>query len=528
MITLNSNELYELHCKVLQAIKQIDQNSITENEIIMLFSYLVTIKDYKAFGFIYAQLDKIFIDVVTIKDTVLEIFQDINKRKVKSTSFVCDLIWKGLMSKEEIMQYRNYDPCAQNAILQTILIKAPHIIIENYDKFCMDALPETIIKYIEKDIPNKPVLNMIKFKYLIPKVFIKLGIIPSKDEIDYMLKYNASYYNEILNINSHTLDNVSLRCLLSGYYLCEGDNIEYIDRKHGVYPELCKLLHIEDTFIRRLRNTNFIDNALSRIIKFVVDSKAIDFIINNNDCTMLKKLMIYQCDIKPHHIDYLIRSSLNLCDTLLKHAMKYNLELNVEVFNKFLNYGYNRRKSNDLCNIEFYRLAQSILDFRIIPNEISFNITIKEYDKRMLFILIDNNFNLQQTHINELNKRCIDISSQLDEYNYFKIFMADIEFDHNTLSLYPAEMRNQIVLRELFRAREYKKALAHMKQYKLRPDRYCSEFLYKLKGSKPKDQIMEEYKCPATSYRYQYKGFYVKKEHLASVTIDCAFMSTIY
>lgn len=461
-----------------------------------------------------------------LKDIFLETFwfeyqNDDYTQLTLSCSLICDSYWKGYIRHTNIFNYLKflYSIYDKNILLQVILIKDPELIITNngYLYFCKHALPKTIIKYVKSNIQNKPPLILSEFDHIIPTIFKELNITPTKEDINTMLRRNPTNITEILKINKHEIDNDTLVNFFNGLYQKYNSFNDY--GRLNLYSGLKLLLHYEEPINKYFVNIMII---LDQIIKFKINNDVIDILIDNFDIIRLKLLTKYDCDIRSTHIQKIIQKDPNEAKIFIEYAHSKRINLKTKLLNTYLKHEYNKcTPSNNL-----YDIAKMILNFKIMPNEKTFKIAKKKYDKKMLTLLSDYGFELTPTHIEKLLKKgiIIDDGYKYCENDYFKMYIQAEHPTEDLLNNFSPTLRDQIMLREFFRARDYKKAEDLMKSKKLKPDRYCSD--HADSSNTIAKRIMLNHNFKPTSFMFARN---IKRSLNSNYQkIDCMFMSKQY
>ena len=429
---------------------------------------------------IYENLRKICTHSDKVKDQILhQMFLKCPANfssEIAPIDFLCDCIWNGYISDIAIETLHISDNFC-NMILHMFLIKKPNYIINNYDYFCAHAYPNTIIKYIKSDISDKPILKLTDFRYLLPRVFIECNIVPTKDEIHYMITNYPNHINGIIALKE--FDSEMLYTFLNShrgpkyiryvghYFYCEDVYLRTI------YREIYTTCHeeFEDTYFD-------MKEFLKKNLTFVPDDKTLGYIIECHHKDIFE-IIKFKTVIKKEHIDKILSFDRKFA---IKYIKENNIPVDIDTLNNMLinsytklgRYGYS---NTTIC--DHHKAARFILNYKILPNDASFDLAINYNDKRMLQMFVDNNFMLDERHIKKLHDNNMYpeelYNPDLSEYDYFRMFICDIH--HNAANSFPPELRNQIILRQFISLDNFKAAKEHISRFKLHLDRYCADIL---------------------------------------------------
>ena len=379
--------------------------------------------------------------------------------------FICDSLWKGYINdlnlKILLLRYKCF---AKNIILQLLLIKFPHKLELYYDLLCSHALPMTIIKYVKQDIPNKPTLDLSKFHYLIPDIYKKLNIIPSRDEINTMITWVPHLMTDILDI-AKDIDIDMLNRYLAVYN--KGDTIRD-DHCQDIYQDIYTICHVDRTI------------------------KPEGYHVHEEPTTL------YGGDVK------------------------------------------NTTKTEHIMNV----IIKKVLSYKIIPNDETFKLVCDiNINDNAIQILINNGFDLEKKHVMYAIEQSVNISQftdiQLNEDDYFYIFIHEIRLNDNDIKLFEPNIQNQVQLREMFRYHNFSNAYKMMKKYDMKPDRYCMDYSHNVTGNSRGTliKILREFNCtPLSSITYlqnlKHSNTFLKSSEIEAIcksnNINAAFMATKY
>lgn len=284
----------------MQKLKEIldnnDKDKISISEVIdVLQSFKITYTDESIRENavkIYERIPITYRDIVAAKDALLEYIWKLKGDCYKINAFQYDSIWKNYSNER-------YDEISK----QLLLIKRRYP-EERISNLYNNASPQTIVIYHQYFNNSRD--ELVKFDALHPFVFDKLELIPTKDEIDCMLYNFPSYFPDIIKINTHVVDNVTIQKYISKQYSLEPE-IPKLALNCEVYPEIYEHLCLDD--ISSSKKTDVlknIENILSckvipnkhtfhMILKYGLRNNAIEllieygYIITNDDLiTMLK------------------------------------------------------------------------------------------------------------------------------------------------------------------------------------------------------------------------------------------------
>ena len=251
---------------------------------------------------IYERIPIIYTDVIAAKDALLECIWTLKcNNDNKNCAFYYDSIWKG---------YRH--PFHQDMIsTQLLLIKGAY---KKYGIpiFYNDTSPQTIVIYHKYH--NSDRSELINFRHLHPFVFNKLGLIPTKNEIEHMLNNFPGYFTEIMNINIHPPDNVTLQKYLPGNV---NKKIPKLVLNYDVYPDIYEHLCLDDIpcceiiDIDTPRILNNIENILSH--KVIPNKQSFNAALT--------------CGLKTNAIELLIKYGYVITKDDLKNLIKCDIDI---------------------------------------------------------------------------------------------------------------------------------------------------------------------------------------------------------
>lgn len=305
---------------ITRAIKLCLKDAIKPDDFIVFCAKRLPASVVEVLHF-YNKIHRLFTNYVDIKDALLPMIWDyfeitITYDDCNMLIFICDSLWRDYIKDTDLQTLLlRYKCFSKNIMLQLLLIKFPHKLELYYDQLCSHALPMTIIKYAKQDIPNKPTLDLSKFHYLIPDIYKKLNITPSRDEINTMIIWFPHLMIDILDL-AKDIDIDMLNRYLAGYN--KGDTIRD-EHYQDIYQDIYKVCHVDKTikpegyhvheepmthFGGDVKNTTKNEHITNIIIKKVLSHK----IIPNEETFKLV------CDINAgdNAIQILINNGFNL------------------------------------------------------------------------------------------------------------------------------------------------------------------------------------------------------------------------